>query len=639
MENNTSLLAQQSAVRAKCFHPTGTFIEFRKEEIEQSLVSRFEQQVRKQPNRLAVKTKTQQLTYEELNQAANRTAEDILAQRGAGQEPIALLLPKGAPLVVAILGTLKAGKICMPMDPTLPQARLSYMLEDAQANLIVTNRDYLAMAKTLGQQRHWLDIDEPDNGPRPENPNLILPPDAFAYIFYTSGSTGLPKGVSENHRNLLHHIMTETNDLHFCAEDRLTLLASSGRDIFRALLNGGAVYPVDIKQEGLAGLARWLIQEQITVFTAVASAFRHFVNALTGDEQFPHLRLIKLIGESVYRSDVQLYQKYFSPHCILVNSYGPNETGHLSHYLVDKETRITTSTVPVGYAVEDKEVVLFDEDGKEVKVGQTGEIVVRSHHLSPGYWRRPDLTSAAFSPSSEHAERLYRTGDLGSMQSDGCLTHLGRKDFQVKIRGYRVEIAEVEMALLDLDGVKEAVVVAREDVPGHKRLIAYIVPTGTPAPTTSEYRSALAAKLPDYMIPSVFVLMDSLPLIGIGKVDRRALPAPGRARPKLANPYVAPRTPIEAEVCQIWTELLDLEQVGIEDPFLDLGGHSLLATRIVSRLRETFHIEVPLQTLLEAATVAEMALLIVQHQAQRLDPAELASLLAAVEETPEKSAE
>lgn len=637
MDDDTGLRWQQRAIRAKCVHPTGTFIEFSREEIEQSVVARFEQQVRKYPEQVAVKTRGQQLTYVELNQAANRIAHALLAQRGERQEPIALLFPKGVPLTVAILGILKAGKIYMLLDPTLPPARLSYILEDADASLIVTNHEYLALAKTLAQQRQWFNIDELDVSLRAENPHLSLAPDAFAYILYTSGSTGLPKGIVENHRNLLHYIMTETNDLHICAEDRLTFLASQGRDIFRAVLNGATVYPVDIKQEGFAGLARWLIQEEITIYNSVASAFRHFVSALTGDEQFPHLRLIKLMGETVYRKDVELYQRHFSANCIFVNWYGPNETGLLSHYLVERDTQITSSMVPVGYAVADKEVLVLGEDDKEVDFEQSGEITVRSRYLSPGYWRRPDLTRAAFLPaSSGGTERLYRTGDLGIMRPDGCLMHLGRNDLQVKIRGYRVEIAEIEMALLDIDAVKEAVVVPLEDVPDHKRLVAYIVPTTPPAPTVSALRGALAAKLPDYMIPSAFVLLDTLPLIGIGKVDRRALPAPGRARPDLANPYVPPRNPIEAGVCKVWAEVLDLEQVGIYDSFLELGGHSLLATRIVSRIRDMFHIEVPLRTLLLASTVAAMAVIMVQRQAEAFDPAELARVLAEVEGLPDE---
>ena len=634
-----NLPPEQQAIRAKCFHPTGTFVEFPKEEIEQSIPERFERIVRKYPERIAVKTKYRQLTYAELNHAANRVAQAILAQRGISPEPIGLLFPKDLPLTIAIFGVLKAGKIYMLLDPTLPHVRLSYALEDAGAGLIVTNDEYLEMAETVAQHRSCLNIDTLDSSRCPENPDLALAPDTFAYILYTSGSTGRPKGVVENHRNLLHYIMTETNDLHICAEDRLTFLASQGRDIFRAVLNGATVYPKEIKREGLTGLAPWLIQEEITIYNSVASAFRHFVNTLSGAEQFPHLRLIKLMGETVYRRDVECYQKHFSEHCIFVNWYGPNETGLLSHYLIDKSTRITTGVVPVGYAAEDKDIFIVDEDGHEVGFDQAGEVAVRSRFLSPGYWRRPDLTRAAFSPAaSTGTEHLYCTGDLGVMRPDGCLIHLGRKDLQVKIRGNRVEMVEVEMALLDLQPVKEAVVVAREDVRGVKRLVAYIVPTITPAPTTTALRTALAAKLPDFMIPSAFVFLDTLPLIGIGKVDRRALPKPDDKRPELRTPYVAPRIETEQRLSQVWEDVLDIRPVGIHDNFFDLGGHSLAATRVVSQVIKGFGLELPLQSLFAAPTVAEMAAVITEHQAKKLGKGELDRILVELESLSDEEA-
>jgi amino acid adenylation domain-containing protein len=636
---STRLPAEQEAIRAKCFHPSGAFVEFAKEEVEQSIPERFEKIVRLYPDRIAVKTKSHQLTYEELNKAANRVARAILSQRGTGQEPIGLLFPKGVPLVVSILGTLKAGKIGMPMDPTFPQAGLSYLLENAQADLILTNHEHLAMANGLVPEKQWLNIDESDNSRDLGNPDIVLPPDALAFIFYTSGSTGRPKGVVENHRNLLHYVMTETNDYHICVEDRMTFLVSGGREIFRAALNGTTLYPVDIKQEGLAGLAGWLIQEKVTNFNAAASAFRHWVSTLTGEEQFPHLRLIKLMGEPMYRRDVELYRKHFSPYCILVNSYGPNETGRLCYYLIDKDTRITSSTVTVGNSVEDKEVLILDEDDKEVGFGQTGQIAVRSRYLSPGYWRRPDLTRAAFSTAlSEGAQRLYRTGDMGAMRPDGCLMHLGRVDFQVKIRGNRVELAEVEMALLELDVVKEAVVVAHEDPSGHKRLVAYVVPANTPAPTTSALRTALTARLPTYMIPSAFVFLVTLPLIGIGKVDRHALPEPGAARPELDTPYLPPRTPVEKEVANIWAEVLFLDRVGIHDNFFDLGGHSLAAGRVVAQVIKKFQIELAPQTLFESPTVAAMALVITEHQAKRLGEKEIEKILTELESLTDEEA-
>ncbi len=631
---------EQQAIRDKCFHPTGTFVEFPMEDVETSIPARFEKIARQYPNRIGVKTRTQQLTYFELSDAANRLADILLAQSGRGQKPIGLLFPKGIPLIVSILGTLKAGKICVPLDPTLPQSRISHMLENAQVNLIVTLGDYLPMAKAFGQPSQCFNIDELNYSGESKSPDISVGPDDFAYIFYTSGSTDLPKGVSENHRNLLFHVKSETNDYRLCADDRLIFIAASGRDVLRALLNGACVYPVDIKHEGLAGLADWLIQDEITILTGVVTVFRYFVATLNGTEKFPHLRLIKLVGEMVQSHDVELYRKYFSNDCILVNSYGPNEAGHVAHYFIDKTTKLTTRLVAVGHNVDGKDVILVDGDGREVDSGTIGEITVRSRYLSPGYWRRPDLTHAKFRPANpDLTERLYFTGDLGVRDPDGCLTVIGRQDFQVKIRGNRVEISEVESALIDLESVKEAVVVAREDARGEKRLVAYVVPATQPGPNVTALLKQLAEKLPQYMIPSVFVSLDALPVIGIGKVNRQALPDPGQSRPNLDPPFTMPRSPVENVLVQIWAEVLSLDRVGIHDNFFDLGGHSLAASRVVSRVIKNFRLELPIQSLFQSPTVAEMAAIIMQNQAKPASDVELAQMLHEVEAMSEEEAQ
>ena len=410
--------------------------------------------------------------------------------------------------------------------------------------------------------------------------------------------------------------------------------------IFRASLNGASVYPVDIQKEGLVHLATYLLQEKITIYHSVPSVFRHFVQTLSGEEQFPKLRLITLLGESVSKREVELFQKHFAPPCIFVNALGTTETENFCRYFIDHNTQITGSLVPTGYAIEDKTVWLLDEAGKEVGDNAIGEIAVQSRFLSLGYWRKPELTRAAFQPAGGAGEeRIYRTGDLGSRQPDGCLVHLGRKDFQVKMRGQRVEIAEIELALLDLDTVQEAVVVAREDVPGQQRLVAYIVPACHPALPVNVLRSALAERLPDYMIPAAFVMMQALPLIGAGKVDRRQLPAPSNARPELATPLVLPRTPVEEMLATIWAEVLGLQQVGIHDDFLDLGGDSLLAHQLISRVLTTWQVSLAVPTLWQAPTVADMAMVIVQHRAQQIEEETLADIFAEVQNLSHEAAQ
>ena len=630
--------AIQQAIRDRCFHPAGAFVEFKKEYLKQSISSRFEQQVREYPDRLAVKTIAHELTYEELNNAANRVAWAILAQRGERQESVALLFHQGAPVIGAILGVLKAGRTYVPLDPSLPIARTAYILEDSRAGLLVTDSQNLPLARQLARQGcEIINIDELALGTPVENPGHDISPEFPCWIIYTSGSTGRPKGVIQTHRNVLHMTMNYTNNFHVCADDRVSLLFScsvhaGAFSTFMALLNGAGLYALDLKTARLDQLAEWLTQQEITVCGFVPTLFRQFADTLGGNDQFPNLRLIYLAGEPVYKRDVELYTKHFSQDCILVNRLGSTETDVMSMYFVDKKTQISGTNVPAGYAPQDKQVLLLSDEGQEVGVNQIGEIAVRSRYLSPGYWNKPEVTQAVFlQDPAEGEERIYRTGDMGRMFPDGCLEHLGRKDFQVKVRGYRVEIAEVETALLELTSIKEAVVVAREDPAGEQRLVAYLVPATEPVPSIGELRSHLKEKLPDYMVPPAFVFLDALPALPNGKLDRRGLPSPGTARPALDIDYLAPRTAVEEALVRIWTEVLCLDQVGVYDNFLDLGGDSLQAGQVISRVVKTLKVQLALRSLFDAPTIADMAVVIVQHQEREPDQEEVERMLAKVE--------
>jgi amino acid adenylation domain-containing protein len=640
MSDVVTLPPEQQAIRDKCFHPSGTFVEFPIEDVETSIPARFEKIVRMYPDRIAVKSKNEQFTYSELDLAANRVAQAILVRCGETLEPVGLLFPKGVAFVVAMLAILKAGKISVPMDPALPQGQLSLMFNDMQGRLVLTNHAGLAMANSLAGQDQCINIDELGIKPNEKCPSLSLSPNTPAFIFYTTGSTGLPKGVIENHRNLLYHTMKDTNDFHICAEDRLTFVASSGRDVLRALLTGAGVHPIDIRQEGFAELGRRLMDDEITILNCVTSVFRNFAGTLAHHERFSHLRLIKVTGETLYKSDFELYQQHFSDECILVNRYGPNEAGHTSQYLIDKEIIVTSRVVPVGYADADKEIQLVNESGNPVGFGQPGEIVVISRYLSPGYWRQPDRTQAVFRVTSlDDHMRAYHTGDRGTMSPDGCLTYLGRKDSQVKIRGNKVEMAAVEAALLNLETVREAVVIAVEDDAGDKRLVAYVVGRNVPGPTANELRTALAASLAEYMVPSTFVFLGKLPVIGIGKVDRRALPDPDKRRPELKIPFVASKNPVEEQLTSIWREILGLDQIGIHDNFFDLGGHSLTAMRVVSRVIKQFPLELPLQFFFQSPTIAEMAGVIMEHQGKQLGKEDLERVLSELEALSDEAAQ
>ena len=593
--------------------PTNAFSEFDKEEVERSVPERFEKIACQYPNDLAVRSKTYSLTYDELNKAANRVARAILNSRCEEEKPVALLLKHDTPMIVAMLGALKAGKIYVPLDPSFPAARIKAMLEDAQAGLIVTNDEVVSVANESAQGKinvlnmEHLDLNIPDT-----NPGLSLLPDTPSCILYTSGTTGRPKGVIHSHRTMLHAVMLATNDFHLSAQDRVALLLScsvsvSIRFIFGALLNGASLWPFDTKEEGLSGLAAWLTQAEITICGFVATTFRQFTGMLTEDEICPALRLINIGSESVSQQDVEVYRKHFADHCILVIKYASNETGTIRNLFLAKSTQVEGSVVPVGHAVEDKVVLLLDERGKPVGFDSIGEIAVKSRYLSPGYWRRPDLTGAKFlSDPTGGDERIYLTGDLGRMTPDGYLFHLGRNDLSVKVRGYKVETVEIEMALLDHPNIKQVAVVAHEEGDGDARLVAYLVPRQVPSPNSSELRSFLQGQFPDYMIPSAFVVLDALPLTPNGKVDRHNLPYPGKSRPELDTPYIAPTTSVEEKLAKIWTEVLSLDQVGIHDNFFDLGGNSLLAMQVISRIRDVFRVELALRHLFETRTLAAL---------------------------------
>ncbi len=591
-----------------------SFIEFSLAEVEQSIPRRFERQAERYPERRAIKVGTQALSYAGLNRLANRIARAIQAEGGGPDEPVALLLGHGASLIAALLGTLKAGRIYLPLDPSYPAGRNAYILEDAGAALIVTDDRHLAMAARLNAAGlPVLNLDGLDSTLADTNLDLAVRPDTPAYILYTSGSTGRPKGVVQSHRNVLWDIREYTNTLRISRDERMTLLYScsvngSVRGIFGALLNGAALYPLDIKEQGVSGLADLLITEEITFYHSVPSVFRHFVGSLNGTENFRKLRLIRFGGERVLAQDVESYRKHFSDECLLYTGMGATETGHVRHYLIDKSTAITGSVVPTGYAVEGKEVLLLDDDGREVPAGHAGEIVVRSRYLALGYWGHPELTQRSFqSDPGGGPDRIFRTGDLGRLHPDGCLQHLGRKDFQVKVRGYRIEVAEVETTLLGLPGVREVVVVAREWMPGEHRLVAYLVGQPALAPTAGELRVLLQDRLPTYMVPAVFMWLDVLPLLPNGKLDRRTLPEPDWANPARDRPFVAPRTSHEERVAAIWAQVLGIEAIGVNDRFLELGGNSLLATRVMARLWSSLEVRLPQRSLFENPSLGEFA--------------------------------
>ena len=608
----THLPPEQEAIRAKCFQPSGEFEEFPKEDLEKSIPDRFEKIVKQYPDRIAVNAGSQAVTYAELNAMANRLARLIVDDRGSDPEPVGLFFEKSIPQIAAMLGVLKAGKFFLFLDTSFPIGRITATLDNSQARLILTGEENLELTKLAAKSsRRLIEFKSIDLGISCENLQLHISPSTLGYIIYTSGSTGIPKGVVKNHQNQLHAVMLRTNANHICVQDKIALLpsgtANAVANTFLALLNGAELLPFDVNKEGVPSLASWLSEQRVSVCQIATPLFRRLCEILTGKEDFSALRILRMRSESVQKSDFILYQKHFPLSCLFLNGLSTSETSVLTEYLMDRSV-ITGNEIPVGYGMEGTEVLLLDDDAKDVGFNQIGEMVVRSQYLSPGYWNNPELTATKFKPDPHDPEkRLYYTGDLGLMLPDGCLIYKGRKDFRGKIRGYGVELAEIEKALGGHPAIKEAIVLIPPIESRDARLVAYFTCDGQPAPSVSELRSYLKEKLPDYMVPSAFVRLDTLPLTSNGKVNRRLLPEPGSSRPELDNPFVAPETLLEEKLASIWAEVLSLDQVGIHDNFFDLGGHSLAATRVVSQVIKQFQLEIPIRYFFQTPTVVGLA--------------------------------
>jgi amino acid adenylation domain-containing protein len=600
---------RERAAGQPIIRPRGEFVEFAGDAIEQSIPDRFEQQVDRHAQRVAVNTQAERLTYAELDDWANRIASAVLSRRNVGQEPIGLLLEQGPSAIAAVLGVLKAGKIYVPLDPSSAISRLATTRQFVGAELIVSDSQHAAHARSLiDDAERLLVVDRLRNAGDGRRPHLSISPDAVAYVFFTSGSTGTPKGVFDSHRNVLHNIRRYTNALAIGPDDRLTLLQSctfsgSVSSLLGALLNGAAVYPLDFATEGPGALAELLVREQLTMYHSVPSIFR---SMLTGTRRFPDLRVIRLEGDRASSLDVALYRQHFDSHCIIANGLGTTETGLCRQYLVDKTTASEAGVLPVGYPVEGMDVQIRDDADRRLGVGERGEITVRSRYLALGYWRRPDLTDAAFRPDPNGGlERIYRTGDMGRLRADGCLEYLTRKDFQLKVRGHRIEIADVESELIRTPGVRDAVVMTRERRDGQAELVAYLVSDGADPLDIDALRGALRRTLPSHLVPTRYQHVDALPLDSSGKVDRRAL---STLEPVVRERAGTPaRDELERQLAEIWEDVLEVSPIGVDESFLDLGGDSLSAAVVVARVESETGQRVTPVALMESSTVAGLA--------------------------------
>jgi amino acid adenylation domain-containing protein len=614
----------------------------------------FEQQAARQPEAVAVVCEDEQLTYGELNERANVLAHHLRALGVGAESRVALLMERSVAMVAALLAVLKAGGAYVPLDASYPPERLSFMLADSGAEVLLTH-DRLADSLPAGAVRVvdvaevWSAVVSQEEAGSTGTTGEVSAAN-LAYIIYTSGSTGRPKGVMVEHRQLSNYLWAAVERLRLPASASYAVVSTLAADLghtmtFPALCLGGQLHVLTRERASDAeALGEYFRRHAIDCLKIVPS----HLEAVCGErgEGLPRLRLV-LGGEAARAGLVERLTQLAAPECEIYNHYGPTETtvgavaqriGHGGGNGSGGERAVLAG---LGQPLGNVRAYVLDGEMRACAVGEAGELYVGGAGVARGYLDRPELTAERFVPDvmggGGGGGRLYRTGDVGRVQADGTIEFLGRIDHQIKIRGFRIEVGEIENALASHPSVSEAVVTAREDVPGQKRLIAYVVGARHPRlAATSELRRHLQERLPDYMVPTAFVTLDALPLTPNGKVDRRALPAPEQATGATDRAYVAPRTPVEEILCGIWAEVLGAPRVGVTDNFFELGGNSLLITQVISRVREVFRVELAVRKLFDATTITQLSHIIIENETLPGRSEKIARALNTIRSMPEE---
>lgn len=612
-----------------------TTVDYQKEQCVHKL---FEAQVEQTPSAIAVVFEDQQLTYQELNARANQLAY-FLKKQGVGPEVlVGICLERSLEVVLGLLGILKAGGAYVFLDPRYPKERLTFILEDTNVSVLLTQHALVAslpehkasvVCLDTGWNMNSHSMAIPNTQQSEENPQIDVIAENLAYVMYTSGSTGKPKGVSITHASVLHYVHGINNQLKIAAEDIYLHTASfsfssSVRQLFVPLSQGAKVVIASYEQTRNPLKIFEVIQKRnVTVCDTVPSFWRYGIQALEGLEDGEKkalleskLRLISLSGELLTWEIPKAILLHFDHKPRLINIYGQTETIGNCNYPIPTEFDNEVGPVPTGRPNANNQVYILNSQLQPVPIGIPGEIYVGGNGLARGYFNHPELTAEKFIShpfSDDPTARIYKTGDVGRYLPDGTIELLGRSDDQVKLRGMRVELGEIEAVLGQHTGVRQTIVLAREDGRGDNYLVAYVISNTAQKPTSAELRSFLREKLPEYMVPSTFVFLDALPLTPNGKVDRRALPSPDQASQSAESTFLAAGDTVEIQLTNIWEKVLGKKPIGVKDNFFELGGHSLLAVRLFTEIEKTFGKNLPVTALLEAATVEQLASLLRQE--------------------------
>lgn len=634
----------------------------------------FESQVEQTPDAIAVIFKDKQLTYRELNSKANQLAHHLQALGVKPETLVGICVERSLEMIIGVLGILKAGGAYVPIDPAYPSECIAYMLDDSHLPILLTQQKLVASLQNHQAQVICLDSDWEEISKGSElAPQSDVTPENLAYVIYTSGSTGKPKGVTIQHQSLVNYIHAVSIEYEIDKCDRILQFASisfdvSAEEIYTSLTSGATLMlRTDSMLDSTEQFLQKCIDWELTVLV-LPTAYWHELTAFLSQEKFvlpPSLRLVVIGGEQALTERWNTWLEYVGIQVRLLNNYGPTEATIGATIYDLSKTDPTLTHLPIGRPICNVQTYILDRYLQPVPVGVLGELHIGGVGLARGYLNRPDLTNEKFIPnpfSNDPNYRLYKTGDLVRYLPDGNIEYLGRIDNQVKIRGFRIELGEIEATLSQHPDVQEVAVICREDIPSNKRLVAYVVSNlihehipyhsecqleldgntitfhtedistggvglvGVPATDqrtlSGSLRDYLKQKLPDYMIPSAFVLMKALPLTPNGKIDRRTLRAPDSFHTEQEDKFVAPRTPAEAKLAAIWAEILGLKRIGINDNFFELGGHSLQAASLVSKLSGEMNLKVSVKLLFEHPTIAELAVAI--------DPSPISSFHAEV---------
>jgi amino acid adenylation domain-containing protein len=572
----------------------------------------FEQQVERTPDAIALVFNGEQLTYHELNIRSNQLAA-YLQTRGVGADVlVGICMERSLAMVVSLLGILKAGGAYVPLDPAYPRSRLAFMLSDTQIELLLTQTELVAKLPTHTAAVICVDADWNKINQQPSTNQINLTkPDNLAYVMYTSGSTGQPKGVSIVHQGVVR-LVKETNYVNLTESDVFLQLSPISFDaatfeLWGCLLNGGKLVIFPPHTPSLDELAQIIQQYQVTILWLTAGLFHLIV-----DEKIDALKPLHqlLAGGDVL--SVPHVQRFLDTvkNCQLINGYGPTEnTTFTCCYPITAPLKPGES-IPIGKSISNTQTYILDPHLQPVPIGIPGELYIGGDGLARGYFNRPELTKDRFIPhpfSLNSQARLYKSGDLARYLPSGEIEYLGRMDDQVKVSGFRIELGEIDTALLAYPEIAEAVTIVREDPPGKKVLVSYFTSTTdrVVSKIITDLRQCLKQRLPDFMVPTSFMALATMPLTPTGKIDRQALPQPNFAADR--ELYVAPRTPIEQQISEIWAQLLKLDQVGIHDNFFELGGYSLVGIQMIARLRQVLQVEILMSNLFEFPTVLELA--------------------------------